>query len=279
MLTLAALLCSTAALALRLQPGAAESLDFSRVHIVDVNQATDQILFRSNFPSNATGAYDYPLLMSYLQNRTEQANLTWPSDPYLVVMSLNNPAEPEYWIEQAWWKDNAWAGELIQYVQGTRRPPGLGAHARMRAQQARTLPATGSACIPRWPLLGAYLPPADYPNATRKAMVENASFWEIDQLPDRLAAARTTLATPRSDGRTVVALWHCTAGRDRTGEISGSYYMTYEGLSGAQAFARDTQEGGRAPNYWAHTALQWYCFWLSVHQPATASRLGDCLTM
>lgn len=131
----------------------------------------------------------------------------------------------------------------------------------------------------RWPLLGAYLPPADYPNATRKAMVENASFWEVDQLPARLAAARTMLATPRSDGRTVVALWHCTAGRDRTGEISGSYYMTYEGLSGAQAFAKDTQQGGRAPNYWAHTALQWYCYWLSVHQPTTASRLGDCLAM
>ena len=127
MLQLAVLLCSAAALAFSAQLGAAESLDFSRVHIVDANQATAQILFRSNFPGNATGGYDYPLLMSYLQNRTAQANLTWPSDPYLVVMSLNNPVEPEYWIEQAWWKDNAWAGELIQYVLTT--SPHIASHA------------------------------------------------------------------------------------------------------------------------------------------------------
>lgn len=41
----------------------------------------------------------------------------------------------------------------------------------------------------------------------------------------------------------------------------------------AAAFARDTLDCGRAPNYWAKNAIQWYCLTLEAQQ---GMQLGNC---
>ena len=49
----------------------------------------------------------------------------------------------------------------------------------------------------------------------------------------------------------------CLGIADRTGEISGAYYVAYENYNITAAFARDTVECGRPPNYFSKGALMW----------------------
>jgi len=50
--------------------------------------------------------------------------------------------------------------------------------------------------------------------------------------------------------------------------------MTYNNYNVTGAFARDTVECGRPPNYFSKGALGWYCLTLAEE---TGRDLGDCL--
>ena len=62
----------------------------------------------------------------------------------------------------------------------------------------------------------------------------------------------------------VVIYIHCEAGKDRTGEISGSYYMKYLNWEFNQALWYDNHcvEGTRDISTESKNGLQWYCYYL-----------------
>ena len=88
------------------------ALEFSREHIVDVHH-TDMhagpvnVLFRSNMPINASGAFDLPALTDGIRRRAQALNLplSWP--PYIVDVSLNNEFDLKdgFGKEQAFWRE------------------------------------------------------------------------------------------------------------------------------------------------------------------------------
>ena len=127
----------------------------------------------------------------------------------------------------------------------------------------------------QWPLFGSLLPP-QLVNATERASIANdtATLWALDHLPDRLTTIRQWLATPTP--KPTVFFWHCEAGCDRTGEMSAAYYMTYQGYNVTGAFAKDTLDCGRPPNYFSAGAIEWYCLNLEETQ---GKSLGDCLSL
>lgn len=52
--------------------------------------------------------------------------------------------------------------------------------------------------------------------------------------------------------------------------------MSYLGLNVTGAYALDTADCGRAPDYWATNAIAWYCLTLEMQGGA---QLGDCLSL
>jgi len=115
-------------------------------------------------------------------------------------------------------------------------------------------------------------------------MISNGSVWKVDQIPERIAKVQSMIhsATPigPSTATAVAVLIHCSAGCDRTGEFIGSYRMQYEFpstpyLNASDIYVADVAECGRAPDYWATSALQWFCF--DVEYASGGSELGDCL--
>ena len=57
---------------------------------------------------------------------------------------------------------------------------------------------------------------------------------------------------------------HCTAGEDRTGEISGAYYMQYLNMSFHQALEIDNTNENRDIRCMSANELMWYCYYLQV---------------
>lgn len=57
-------------------------------------------------------------------------------------------------------------------------------------------------------------------------------------------------------------------------QFSGAYYMNYAGLNVSEAFARNTAECGRAPNYWSKNAQAWWC----ETRNAEGHDEGNCLS-
>jgi hypothetical protein len=179
--------------------------------------------------------------MSMLAQRLADANFSMPEDPLFIDIDLDNAFNGAYWrVEEAFWRTaNSSLGRLVN-----------------------------------WPLGAAgLLPPSVYPPAEREKMALNGSVWDIDKLPERLAALRDMLTSDA--GRPQLIVVHCVAGCDRTGEVIGGYRMQF-GLApnATAAYAADVAECGRAPNYFSTNALEWMCVTLEAQNNAP---LGDCL--
>ena len=232
------------ALAAAAAAAATGALEFSREHIVDVHH-TDMhagpvnVLFRSNMPINASGAFDLPALTDGIRRRAQALNLplSWP--PYIVDVSLNNEFDLKdgFGKEQAFWRE-ASAAQFGNFT--------------------------------NWPLGTAGIaPPSDFSEAKRRELLAS-TVWKVDELPRRVDLLRDMLVSTRVAGRSVVLVVHCTAGCDRTGEVIGAYRLNYGGLGldGTAAaphnvtsmYAANTAECGRSPNYWSTTALEWFCY-------------------
>lgn len=220
-------------------------LEYSRVHLVDHDTESGNFLFRGNMPTNETG-FAYDQLVSYMRNRTAQAGLNMPSNFYMIDISLNNIFDGQnFWNEMKFWKEPSSAnlGEFIN-----------------------------------WPLgLAGILPPNIYNETLRKQLALNGTVWKVDQIPTRIATIRKLLQTKADVPRAIYV--HCTAGCDRTGEVIGSYRMTYQidqvqyqNVTGM--YALDVTECGRPPNYWSTTALEWFCYY---HQYLTGQNIGNCM--
>jgi hypothetical protein len=217
----------------------AETLAFKNVHYVDRDASAGNWLFRSNMPvatvekngvSTSSVAFAYDDLIAMLRKRAlSEAHQPLPASFDLVDVSLNTAVDKGEAAERAFWA--------------------LGAHAQLGR-------------LVEWPLgLAGLLPPSDFPVAKRRAMAVQ-SVWKVDQLPARVAAVRANLTTRAT--RPQVYVVHCEAGCDRTGEFVGAYRMRYNAATPVEMYAADTRECGRSPNYFATTALEWFCLYLNV---------------
>jgi len=254
---------------------------------VDVSESGHRWIFRSNFPKvkvNGTEEFAYPNpLLGWMQQRAKEegGGKPFPSSFLLQDISFDNIFEfDDLQIETDWFKLHPEAGNITY-----------------------------------WPLLGQFLPPEDVDPEQRAALVKDqAQLWALDQLPSRLATVRGWLMD--ESGPPTVYLWHCEAGCDRTGEVSGdvppcrhhgatappaagrllrpgrcarhpppfplppsvqfsgAYYMNYAGYNVSAAFARDTVECGRPPNYFSKSAIAWWC----LSRESDGHPEGNCLS-
>jgi len=103
-------------------------------------------------------------------------------------------------------------------------------------------------------IVGDLTSPDIYPTSYVQAEAMNLASWQPDSLPSFIPSLNKVLNTPGANGLPVVIYFHCECGCDRTGEIAGSYAMTYMGYTYNQAYAWDQEVAGRwiLPNHdWA----------------------------
>eukprot|EP00026_Physarum_polycephalum_P020924 Phypoly_transcript_23824.p1 GENE.Phypoly_transcript_23824~~Phypoly_transcript_23824.p1 ORF type:complete len:165 (+),score=15.60 Phypoly_transcript_23824:70-495(+) len=112
----------------------------------------------------------------------------------------------------------------------------------------------------RHPTYGEVTNPFNYSASYVKERALTFATWSKDKLPDFVDQIRTILTT-RVTVPSVLYI-HCECGCDRTGELSGSYYMTYMNMSLHDAHALDEKIAGREIEPYNHNALNWYCFYL-----------------
>ena len=65
------------------------------------------------------------------------------------------------------------------------------------------------------------------------------------------------------------------AGEDRTGEVSGSYYITYLDKSFNEALSYDNHVENRDIRCMSEHEFAWYCWYLKYK--VNPSYLGDCI--
>ena len=238
----ALLICSLVAL------GSA-TLDYTRVHLVDHDAATGNLLFRGNMPTNSSHVFIIDTLLSYLKKRAKEASVPFPAagEFLLYDISLNNDFDgKDFKGERDFWKDPS-TKSLGQFI--------------------------------NWPLgLAGIVPPKLFPKSKIPTMA-NGSVWKLDQIPSRVQQIRNWLTTPLTtpNKKVVVQYVHCTAGCDRTGEVIGSYRMRYNNNDVIDMYSKDVAECGRPPNYWSTTALEWFCEYITNNPTfGLGPKVGDC---
>jgi hypothetical protein len=211
------------------------NLSYNRVHIVD--RSGVNWLFRSNMPTNDT-TFAYDQLLQFMGQRAKEINLTFPANPYLVVISLNNDFDGKDFAHEKQFWDKA-PKSLGQFI--------------------------------NWPLgLAGLLPPNWFPEDKRREMA-NSTVWAIDKIPDHVQTMHNMLLNQLS--RPTVILFHCSAGCDRTGEVAGSYRLQYTTPNVTTMYKLNCEECGRPPNYFGTTGLEWYCYYETYR---FGTKLGDC---
>eukprot|EP01087_Luapelamoeba_hula_P005365 TRINITY_DN15442_c0_g1_i1.p1 TRINITY_DN15442_c0_g1~~TRINITY_DN15442_c0_g1_i1.p1 ORF type:complete len:257 (-),score=38.18 TRINITY_DN15442_c0_g1_i1:43-813(-) len=213
---------------------ASQSFKPDRVHIIDYTNSTSGLrnyLFRGNEPRSANDTFAWAQLTSTLRLVAKRdANITLPSDFYFVDLNLLN-----YVTE---WKD-----------------------IDMEKDFFKANPSFGD--FVNWPIVGDLVGPDDFSRSEVKEMALTLNDWQLpDQLPKKMQMLRQMLNTKGPNGRSLVYYIHCEAGTDRTGEVSGSYYMKYLNWTYQQALAFDATISHRPISVFSRNGLQWYCYYL-----------------
>lgn len=180
-------------------------------------------LFRGNEPVRG-GRFDWNWTVSNLREGAALRNVTLPEKFYLIDFCLLGIEADDIAAEKKFFDENPSKGLFFN-----------------------------------WPILGSPLKPSWFGKSLRKQMA--TKIEGIDKLPETVELLQKYLATSTQD-IPVVVLIHCEAGKDRTGEVSGAYY-----LSGLQWNFKQTNyydnkcvEGKRDISWFSSNALQWYCW-------------------
>ena len=115
-----------------------------------------------------------------------------------------------------------------------------------------------------WEIFGDIVNPMDVPEKLRKSMALDLRKWQHDKEVSRIPELHDWISTKNAQtNRTVAYYIHCEAGKDRTGEISGSYEMQYMNWTYEQSVTVDYKIAGRPIRELSLHALNWYCWFLS----------------
>ena len=217
----------------------------SRLHLVDMHPRRGparHFLFRGNNPMTK-GKSSFPrseLERMLREAAASECGTALPSVLRFVDLDLENPADPGYADEVAYWRNR-----------------------------------TGSeGGLELWPTFGSVLEPKHTP--LRESLVHSGK-WAIaghgDHLTERLLAVRAML-TNESAPPTILYV-HCNAGCDRTGEFVGAYAMAHLGYNATTAMGEACRQCGRCPNYYATNSIGWFC--LTLQYLHNRTDLGNCL--
>ncbi|XP_003387824.1 PREDICTED: uncharacterized protein LOC100638265 [Amphimedon queenslandica] len=180
-------------------------------------------LFRGNMPV-INNTFAYKEIMETMSEIVVKKNFTFPQNPLLVVVSYLNPFEySDLKIEKDFFKDNPQNGSFYNRV-----------------------------------IVGTPFPPPQNDTKLLKDIVKERVDLSVDQLPNLASFLHTQL---KQQGP-VVIYSHCEAGTDRTGEVSGAYYLTYLNMTFTEALAIDNHVQSRDMETVSRNGLQWYCFYL-----------------
>jgi protein-tyrosine phosphatase len=216
------------------------TLSYKRLSIVDFNTTTNQYLFRGNYPHNDNQtAFDYTTLVSYMRKKALESNIVLPKKFKLVdvtfLHSIGNYFD--YKLEVDFFKKNPHLGSVLH-----------------------------------WTIIGHPINASSLSEYIRKPMVEFTYDWNIeDQLIERTEVLHQFVHTPNNV--TTVYYMHCEAGVDRTGQVSGAYYIRHLGWSFLQALAFDYDVSPRRIMALNQNGLNWYC-WYNFYKRGYPA---DCL--
>ena len=106
---------------------------------------------------------------------------------------------------------------------------------------------------------------------SRDYLARHLDDWLNDELVKRVQSLRDWLetgaigySTPKKTNEPVVIYMHCYGGCDRTGELSGAYYLRYLHKSWQEVNDINREMCGRPFGCNNYRAVQWYCCWLSL---------------
>ena len=191
---------------------------------------TQHYLFRGNFPGDSH-SFSYDLLMEYVRSRAQgEAGITLPEKLRLVDISLLQDLinRSELKIERDFFEKNAHVGRFVH-----------------------------------WTVIGHPVNASSLSEGVRKKMALYTPDWDLeDKLVDRIDKLHSWVHTLSADNVPTVYYVHCSAGVDRTGEVSGSYYMRHLKWTWMKALQYDYQVGPRPINKWNQNAMNWYCWWM-----------------
>ena len=189
-------------------------LAYHKVRLLDYNEAgAGTWLFRTNLPS-ANGTFMYDTLLKFMQQRSEEANITFPdyTKEQVKIVDINLMNTAEYFdtkIETDFFNANPDKGLFFN-----------------------------------WPIVGSIISPNMLSEAERIKEVAALNI-SIDNLPTLIPKIRSTLSNSVPPTTPTFLFFHCEAGSDRTGQVAGSYMMQYKGYTARQAFEWDNEVAGR----------------------------------
>jgi len=210
---------------------AVQSASVEHLRFVDHSNVTNNFLYRSGDLDIGKGTtFSYTQLVSQMKTAAKKNGFALPANFYMIDYNLLDQEDSEELdnikAEETYFKANPTKGKVIRHR-----------------------------------ILGEKTSP--FSIKTQTDLINKAKTfdkWSADKLPafvEELHAAITNrTSTPN------VVLFHCMCGCDRTGEVAGSYYMQYQGLSLHDAHAKcKAIAGGELdkPNY---QAMYWQCFYL-----------------
>eukprot|EP01104_Vermistella_antarctica_P001591 TRINITY_DN11664_c0_g1_i1.p1 TRINITY_DN11664_c0_g1~~TRINITY_DN11664_c0_g1_i1.p1 ORF type:complete len:267 (-),score=38.35 TRINITY_DN11664_c0_g1_i1:12-812(-) len=200
------------------------------VHFIDFSPSTGNYLFRSGSPGRQV---EYDNLTSAMIKEAATHNMTLPDDLYIVDFSLLDDSifsseKDCVGDERDFFTDNPTLGEFhLHTIHGDR------------------------------------FTPDDFPKDVMEEMAKLLLIWNEDKIPDLAVELRGALETKFPTNMTVVVLIHCEAGLDRTGSVSGAYYMKYQNMTFAEAVDVDSAYADCAPGChpadWNMHGMMWTC--------------------
>jgi len=203
------------------------SFNADRVHFIDrtpPESGLQNSFFRGNEPLlNGVFCYD-ELVQRMREIAILEGNFTLPESFFLIDLSLLDLEVRDQRAELVFFDENPSLGKVV-----------------------------------RKPTVGNPIPANSFPEYIRKQMAEDLSF-DLDDLIERTEELHAML-NQQYDSPVVIYI-HCEAGVDRTGEMSGAYYLRWFNWSWKQTIDYDYSVEGRNIAYLSQLALNWYCYHL-----------------
>ena len=211
-----------------------ENFHPDRIRLIDTFQGEyySNYLFRGNMPV-IDKKFCYEELIKTLGKVLQTHNFSLPSSYYMLDVSYINsyiPGEKEdFQTEKEFWEANSEKGQLLH-----------------------------------WPIVGSLVrPPGDV--SVIKDIINYYMKSTLDRLDVKLPVLHHALSTEHLNVSWFIYT-HCEAGVDRTGEVSGAYYMQYLHMTFGDAVKVDNTITNRDMYEDSRNELQWYCYYLKFER-------------
>ena len=211
-----------------------ENFHPERTKLIDAFQGEfyTNFLFRGNMPV-INKKFCYKELIKNLEEVLQKHDFVFPSSYYMLDVSYVNSYIPgekqDLQAEEEFWEANTERGRLLH-----------------------------------WPIVGSTVrPPGDA--TVIKSIINQYMKRSLDHLDLKVPALHSTLTTEYSDVSWLIYT-HCEAGVDRTGEVSGAYYMQFLNITFGEAVKVDNSIVNRDMYEDSRNELQWYCYYLKFEK-------------